>query len=108
MGVALRNRNWSRGSERDFQRGSKSTSVSDAIFEGSGGFGDAFREVFGSLHRLRNRILGCFFAILFATAFSDRFFIDFGRPRMLKIAIFLSKINDFCKIDVTGEVTKKA
>ena len=48
-----------------------------------------------------------FFAILFSTTLSDRFFSDFSRAETLKSSILLRKNNDFHYIDVFAKAQKK-
>ena len=47
-----------------------------------------------------------FFAILFSTTLSDRFFSDFSRAETLKSSILLRKNNDFHYIDVFAKAQK--
>ena len=60
----------------------------------------AILEVLGGQNGSPDRIFELFFPMLFSIAFLHRFSIYFLRLRTSKIAIFLRKNNDFCKIGV--------
>ena len=55
-------------------------------------------EDFGGQHGGQNSIFEHFLSMLFSMSFSHRFLVDFCRLQTRKIAIFLRKSSDFCKI----------
>ena len=88
---------------RDFHSVAKQASFCIAFWSDFGGFWSDF----GGQNGCQNRFLGCFFAMLFSTAFWHRFLIDFRRLKTWKIAISLRKNNDFYKIDVFEKSVEK-
>ena len=60
----------------------------------------------GTQNWRKNLIFDIFFSMSFSNVFLHRFSFDFGKLQIWKIANFLCKNNDFCKIGVFDKSTK--
>ena len=68
-------------------------------------FGGISEDLEGQ-HGGQNSIFELLFSMFFLISFLHRFLIEFWRLETRKIAIFLKKNNDFCKIGVFEKVVK--